>query len=43
MDVWKLNPEGLGSLWLMAYATWGEIILAEGLYDRGSGAVSLFN
>jgi hypothetical protein len=23
MDVWELNPERLGSLWLMASATWG--------------------
>jgi hypothetical protein len=34
MDVWELNPEEFGSLWLMAFAT-GErgIILAEGLHD----------
>jgi hypothetical protein len=23
IDVWKLNPEGLGSLGLKAFATWG--------------------
>jgi hypothetical protein len=23
MDVWELNPERLGSLWLMVSATWG--------------------
>jgi hypothetical protein len=28
MDVCELNPEELGLLWLMASATWGEIILA---------------
>jgi hypothetical protein len=39
MHVWELNPEGLGSLWLMASVTWGEIILADGLHDRGRRAV----
>jgi hypothetical protein len=24
MDEWELNPDGLGSLWLMASETWGE-------------------
>jgi hypothetical protein len=28
MDVWELNPEGLGSFWLTASATWGGITLA---------------
>jgi hypothetical protein len=35
MEVWELNPEVLGSLWLMAFATWGEITMAEGLHDWG--------
>jgi hypothetical protein len=43
MDVWELNPEGLGSLWLMASVTCGEIILAEGLHDLGGQAVPLLN
>jgi hypothetical protein len=25
MDVWLLNPEWLGALWLMTSATWGEL------------------
>jgi hypothetical protein len=37
-----LNPELLGSLWLMASATWGEITSAEGLHDWGRQAVPLF-
>jgi hypothetical protein len=41
MAVWELNPEVLGSLWLMASATWDEITLAEGLHDRGRRAVPL--
>jgi hypothetical protein len=40
--LWGLNPEVLGSLWLMASATWGEITSAEGLHDRGRRAVPLF-
>jgi hypothetical protein len=24
MDAWELNPEGVGSLWLMASTTWGQ-------------------
>jgi hypothetical protein len=43
MDVWELNPEGLGSLWQIAPATWGEIILPEGLNDCGRRAMPLFN
>jgi hypothetical protein len=43
MDVWELNSEGLGSLRLKASATWGAIILAEGLHDWGRRAVPLFN
>jgi hypothetical protein len=40
----ELNPEVLGSLWLMASATWGGgIILAESLNDWGRRAVSLLN
>jgi hypothetical protein len=43
MAVWGLNPELLGSLWLMASATWGgEITSAEGLHDWGRRAVPLF-
>jgi hypothetical protein len=43
MGVWELNKEGLGSLWLMASATWGEITLTEGLHDWGRRAVPLLN
>jgi hypothetical protein len=43
MDVWELNPEGLGSLWLRTSATWGGIILAYGLHDWGRRAVPLLN
>jgi hypothetical protein len=43
MGVWELNPEGFGSLWLMASGTWGGIILAEGLHDWGRQAVLLLN
>jgi hypothetical protein len=28
---------GMGSLWLKASATWGRIILVEGLHDLGGG------
>jgi hypothetical protein len=42
MDVWELSPEVLGSLWLMASATWGGgIVLAEGLHDWGRRAAPL--
>jgi hypothetical protein len=43
MALWGLNPELLGSLWLMASATWGEITAAEGLHDWGRRAVPLFD
>jgi hypothetical protein len=44
MDVWELNPEGLGSHWLMASATWWwGVNLAEGLHDWGRRAVPLLN
>jgi hypothetical protein len=43
MDVWDLNPEGLGSLWLTTSVIWGEIILAEGLNDWGRRTVPLLN
>jgi hypothetical protein len=44
MDVWEFKPEGLGSLWRMASATWGGgIILAGGLYRWGRRAVPLLN
>jgi hypothetical protein len=43
MDDWELNPEGLGSLWLMAPATWVENILSEGLHERGRQAKPLLN
>jgi hypothetical protein len=35
MALWKWNPEVLGSLWLMASATWAETISADGLHDWG--------
>jgi hypothetical protein len=43
--VWELNPEVLGSLWMMAFATWvgGGITLAKGLHDWGTRAVPLLN
>jgi hypothetical protein len=38
MALWKLNPELLGSLWLMASSIWGvEITLAESLHDWEGG------
>jgi hypothetical protein len=40
MDVWELNPEVLGLLWLMASATWGKITLTEDLHDWGRRAVT---
>jgi hypothetical protein len=43
MDVWELNPEDLGSLWLMALRLREEIILAEGLHNWGRRAVHLLN
>jgi hypothetical protein len=43
MALWELNLEVLGSLWLMAFATWGKITSAEGLHDWGRRAVSLLN
>jgi hypothetical protein len=43
MAPWELNTEVLGSLWLMASATWGEITLAEGIHDWGRRAVPLLN
>jgi hypothetical protein len=43
MAFWELNPEVLGSLWVMASATWGEITLAEGLHDWGRRAVPPLN
>jgi hypothetical protein len=33
MDIWEINPEGLGLFWMKASATYGEIILTEGLHD----------
>jgi hypothetical protein len=42
MDVWELNSEGLGSLLLIASATWKNIF-AEGLHDWGKQAVFLLN
>jgi hypothetical protein len=41
MALWELNPEMLGSLWLMASAAWGEVTLAEGLHDCRRRAVPL--
>jgi hypothetical protein len=43
MALWGLNPEFLGSLWLMASATWGDITSAEDLHDWGRRAVPLLN
>jgi hypothetical protein len=44
MALWELIPEVLGSLWLMASATWdGGITSAEGLHDWGRRAVPLFS
>jgi hypothetical protein len=42
MALWGLNSEVLGSLWLMASATWVEITSAEGLHDWGRRDVPLF-
>jgi hypothetical protein len=33
MDVWELNPEGMGLLCLKASVTWEEVILVESLHD----------
>jgi hypothetical protein len=43
MALLELNPEVLGSLWLMASKTWWGITLAEGLHDWGRRAVPLLN
>jgi hypothetical protein len=43
MAIWELNPAVLRSLWLMAFATWGEITSAEDLHDWGRRAVPLLN
>jgi hypothetical protein len=47
MDIWELNPEGLGSLWLIAFAICGEdfvgIILVEGFHDWSRQAVPRLN
>jgi hypothetical protein len=43
MAFWKLAPEVLGSLWLMASATLEGITLAEGLHDWGRQAIPLLN
>jgi hypothetical protein len=43
MALWALNLEILGSLWLMASTTWGEITSAEGLHNWGRRAVPLLN
>jgi hypothetical protein len=43
MALWGLNTELLGSLWLMASATWGENHSVEGLHDWGRQAVPLLN
>jgi hypothetical protein len=42
MVPWSWNTEVLGSLWLMASATWGEITSNEGLHDWGRRAVPFF-
>jgi hypothetical protein len=41
MALWELNPEILGSLWLMASATSERMLLAEGLHDWRRRAVPL--
>jgi hypothetical protein len=43
MALWGLNPEVLGSLWLMTSVTWGKITSAEGLHDWERGAMPLFD
>jgi hypothetical protein len=41
MALWGLNPDVLGSLCLMASATWGGMTSAEGLHDWGGQAVPI--
>jgi hypothetical protein len=36
--LWGLDPEVVGSLWLMASTTWRKITSAEGLHDLGRRA-----
>jgi hypothetical protein len=42
MALWELNPEVLGSIWLMAYATWGKSLRLKAFMIGEDGPCPFF-